>query len=201
MSLPKISDVPKMPNPRLVDKVIVDLQDGLKANLSWLNYSFGRAQVLTKIENKKKVKTPNIYIGDQPEYIRDTNDYIQVIPDDIIQNYSFFLVEDPQEYVRQANIQGQLIYDVSLIFWFDLRRVFDSKTNRNTEELKSEILKLLNGGIWMKYGRVSVEKIYEGAENVFDGFTLDETTNQYLMHPYAGMRFKLKIIVNETCYN
>ena len=45
---------PKIENPKLFDRVIGEVQDGLILKLNWLNKSFGRAQKLVKmIENKK----------------------------------------------------------------------------------------------------------------------------------------------------
>ena len=41
--------------------------------------------------------------------------------------------------------------------------------------------------------------IYELAENVYRGFTLDEIDNQFLMHPFGGFRFEGVLSVNQPC--
>lgn len=50
-------------NPRLLDKVITELQRGLADRLPWLNHSFGKAERLVKMIDGRKVYTPNIYVG------------------------------------------------------------------------------------------------------------------------------------------
>jgi hypothetical protein len=50
-----------------------------------------------------------------------------------------------------------------------------------------------------KKGSFTVQRIYERAENVFDGFTLDEVDNQFLMSPFAGFRFYGEMIVTNDC--
>ena len=39
-------------------------------------------------------------------------------------------------------------------------------------------------------GRISVNKIYTLAENIYRGFSLDEVQNQFLMSPFGGFRFE-----------
>jgi hypothetical protein len=41
--------------------------------------------------------------------------------------------------------------------------------------------------------------VYQTAENVFDGYTLDEVDNQYLMAPFAGFRLTGEMIIDEEC--
>ena len=58
---------------------------------------------------------------------------------------------------------------------------------RDTESVKAEILHVLNGGFRLRSGSIDVTKIYELAENIYRGFTLDEVDNQFLMHPLCGL--------------
>lgn len=187
---------PKFPNPKLVDRTIGDIQDGLIENLPWLNKAFGKASRLVKLINNKKHYTPNVYVGGHTN-----NGYIGVSPDSKIGNFCFFYLEDPQ-YLDSEIIQGttgNIETNFSLIFWFDLRTIFNEPDNRNTEEVKEQILKLLNGGLWIKSGSIKINSIYENAENIYRGFSIDEVDNQYLMHPYGGFRFSGKMRVFENC--
>ena len=188
----KIDKIPVISNPQLIDKVIADVQKGLTDNLSWLNHAFGRAQRLVKEINTKKIFTPNVYAGGK--------DYIEVSPDANIGNFSFFTIDDPQLVDWQPKIPGDIAVNYSLIVWFNVDRIPGAE-NRNTEFVKSEILKTLNGKFWLKSGRLNVTKIYEQAENIYRGFSLDEIDNQFLMHPYCGFRFSGEMTINETCYS
>lgn len=183
---------PTFDNPQLIDRVLGDIQNGLVDNLGWLDMAFGRAQRLVKIIDGKKHFTPNVYTGN-------ANEYIPVAPDSKIGNFSFFWIDDPQTLDWLPKQQGNIKSPFSLIFWFDLRRVYNEANNRNTEALKADILKVLNGGFHLRSGRIKINRIYEQAENIYRGFTLDEVDNQFLMHPFAGFRLDGELTIIEPC--
>lgn len=185
-----IERIPVISNPELIDRVIADIQKGLADNIGWLNYAFGRAQRLVKAINGKSYFTPNVYAGG--------NEYLEVSPDANIGNFCFFQIDDPQYMDWQPKIRGAIRCGYSLIFWHDLRTI-PGTDGRNTEIVKAEVLKVLNGGFWLKSGRVNVTRIFEQAENIYRGYSLDEVDNQYLMHPYAGFRITGELYINESC--
>lgn len=192
------NNVPIIPNPVLVDRVLWNIQNGLMDNVDWLDVAFGRAQRIVKMINGKRYYTPNVYVGSD-DY-RGENDYLDVSPDANIGNFSFFWIDDPQNVEWVPNRQSGIKYPFSLIVWFDLRNVYPGQLdNRNTEALKNEILNVLNGGFWLKEGNITVNKIYELAENVYRGFTLDEVDNQFLMHPFGGFRFEGVLSIVQPC--
>lgn len=192
------NNAPIIANPVMLDKVIGEIQTGLAENLSWLDAAFGRAQRLAKNINGKRVITPNVYCGGWNGH--GPNDYIEVSPDSKIGNFSFFEVEDPQT-IDAGPWAREIKAPFGLIFWFDLTRVYGAADNRNTERLKAKILHLLNGraGWHLTGGRILINRIYERAENIYKGYTLSEVDNQYLMHPFAGMRFDGLLEFEELC--
>lgn len=178
--------------PELLDVVINNIQTGLTENLGWLDKAFGRAERLVKYgANQKKIYTPNIYIGG--------NEYQEVTPDAEIGNFSFFWIDDPQKVDWTPKQSIGLKSPFSLIVWFDYRTVFNDPNTRNKERIKRDILDVLNGGFWLKDGRIEINRIYELAENIYRGFSLDEVDNQFLMAPYGGFRFEGIMEVTETC--
>lgn len=182
--------IPILKNPELLDKVIGEIQVGLKDNLSWLDYSFGRAQRLVKEIKRKKYYIPGVYSG--------KNDYLEVAPDAGIGNFSFFKIDDPQVMDWDPKVRGRIEANFSLIFWFDLRKIKGTQ-GMNTEMVKAEILKVLNGGFHLKNGRISISQIFEEAENIYRDYSINEVDNQFLMRPYAGFRFKGVLTINESC--
>lgn len=192
------NNAPVIPNAVMLDEVIGELQKGLYDNVSWLDSAFGRSQRLIKEIRGKKVITPNVYCGGWRGH--GPNDYIEVSPDSKIGNFSFFEVDDPQT-IDVEPWARQIKAPFGLIVWFDLQRVYNSKTNRNTEKLKADILKVLNGrsGFVMRKGRIQITKIYERAENIYKGYTLSEIDNQFLMHPFGGFRFEGILEYDELC--
>ena len=194
-----MNNAPTINNAVMLDKVLAAIQTGLVDNLSWLDAAFGRAQKLTKMVKGKKIVTPNVYCGGWNGH--GPNDYIEVSPDSKIGNFSFFWIEDPQT-INAGPFDRTIKTPFSLIVWFDLRRVYDSPTNRNTEYLKAEILNVLNGrtGWHLESGRVIVSRIYEQVENIYRGFTISEIDNQFLMHPFGGFRIDGELEYDELCF-
>lgn len=185
-----IERIMKVNNPVLFDKVIADMQEEMAKQLPWLDHIFGRAERLqSKVEGVRRF-TPNIYIGD--------DDYLTLLPDQGFGNYCFFTMDEPEALQWAVGERSQLTSGFSLIMWFDMRTL-DDKDERNTENVKAEVLHVLNGGIFLRNGSFTLDNIYSRAENVFQDFTLDEVDNQFLMSPFAGFRFHGKMIIRNAC--
>lgn len=193
------NNAPVITNPVMLDKVIGEIQSGLMENIPWLDVAFGRAQRLSKNMNGKRIITPNVYCGGWNGH--GPNDYIETSPDSKIGNFSFFEIEDPQT-IDIGPWAREIKAPFGLIVWLDLTRVYNEADNRNTEKLKAEILRVLNGraGWHLTNGRIIINKIYERAENIYRGYTLSEIDNQFLMHPYYGMRFDGILEFDELCW-
>lgn len=196
-----ITKAPIIPNAVMLDRVLGEIQRGLIGGLDWLDAAFGRAQKLVKTIDGKRYVTPNVYCGGLEG--KGKNDYLEVSPDSHIGNFSFFVIHDPQIIDTYVGQPAEIKAPFSLIVWFDLRTIFGSATNRNTELVKAQILKILNGrtGWHLQGGRIVINKTYEQAQNIYSGFTLDENDNQFLMHPYGGLRFDGVIEYTEYCYD
>lgn len=192
------NNAPIIQNPVMLDRIIGEIQTGLIENITWLDVAFGRSQRLTKMLNGKRIITPNVYCGGWNGH--GPNDYLEVSPDSKIGNFSFFEIEDPQT-IDAGPWAREIKAPFGLIVWFDLTRVYDVTDNRNTEKLKAEILRVLNGraGWHLSDGRIAINKIYERCENIYRGYTLTEIDNQFLMHPYAGFRFDGLLEFAELC--
>lgn len=181
----------KVKSPVLFDKVIGSIQDGLAVSFPWLDHLFGRVERLTKPVQGARVMTPNVYVGG--------NEYMQILPDQGLGNFCFFLLDDPFAVEWSVGDTSRLEAAFSLVVWVDMRTIEDDD-ERNTERVKADILRALNGGIWIRTGSIIVESVYSQAERVFAGFTLDEVDNQFLMSPFAGFRFEGKMKVKDECY-
>lgn len=193
------TNAPIIQNPVMLDRVIGEIQKALASGLPWLDAAFGRCQRLTKEMNGKRIVTPNVYCGGWNGH--GENDYIEVSPDSKIGNFSFFEIEDPQT-IDAGPWARDIKAPFSLIVWFDLTRVYNEASNRNTEYIKAQILRLLGGrsGWTLSNGRVTVSRIYERAENIYRGYSLSEIDNQFLMHPFAGFRFEGVLQFAELCW-
>lgn len=195
-----MNKAPIIEHPVALDAVIGNIQNALADNLPWLDAAFGRAQKLVKMTPaNKRITTPNVYCGGWKGH--GNNDYIEVSPDSQIGNFSFFWIDDPENFDWEPLAQIRQRAPFSLIFWFDCRTVFGDRTTRNTEYLKAQIIELLNGrtGMTLPNGRIVINRCYEQATNIYRGFSLDEIDNQFLMHPYAGFRFEGELTIDMPC--
>lgn len=184
----------------LVDAVIAEIQQELAANFDWLDAVFGRSQRVTRIINGKRVIVPACYCGGWNGH--GENDYIEVSPDSKIGNFAYFEVDDPETIDWNFAQLMDITTPFSLIVWLDTRKVFGSNDVRDLSHLKNDLLNFLNGrtGWTLESGeRISFSRIYERAENIYRGYSLDEIDNQFLLHPYAGFRFEGQIRVIQPC--
>ena len=111
----------------------------------------------------------------------------------------FFWVDDPQNISWEPGVDIGIKTAFSIIFWFDYRKIYNDASTRNKEDLKRQILDVLNGGFLVRNGSYRINKVYELAENIYRGFSLDEIENQFLMHPFGGFRFEGELSIGETC--
>lgn len=185
-------------NALMVDKAIAEMQEGLADTFEWLDAVFGRAQRITRVINGKRVVVPACYCGGWNGH--GENDYIEVGPDSKIGNFVFFEVDDPE--TIDAGAWGRTITaPFSLIFWGNMDILNAEKGLRNGYFVKAYFLKFLEGryGWHLSRGSIETTRMWERAENIYKGYTLDEVDAQYLMQPYYGVRIDGILKVDEVC--
>lgn len=189
MSIPSITP-PQ--SPALIDAVLIEINAKLKNRLSWLTIAFGRAQHLTREDERgRKTKYPAIYTGKDREYA-------SLMPAEKYGNFGFWDIAssygvDWKEH-RAPVIQAQF----GLIFWMNLAKTLPVEERRNLELLKEEIFETL-AKLRLVNTRLEVTGVTEEASEIYKGYTINEAENQFLMHPYAGLRFNGLITHTKLC--
>lgn len=183
--------VPAPEHPVFIDRLIVQVQDVLKNNLSWLDHSFGQSQRLVKVVDGKDFFYPAVHIR--------SGNYVSVFPDQGLGNFSFFVVDDPQSVDFRAHAVNNVRLQYSIIFWLNLDKIYGAQVDRNKEAIKAEILKVLTRKVFLTFGRIDVRKIYESTENIFGRYSIKEVDSQYLMQPFCGFRFEGDMLLTEEC--
>ena len=194
-------------NPVLLDKILQDMQKSLLDNLSWLNYAFGRGYKLVEHRsNGNKFVYPAFYNGNR--------EYVSLLPNDNLGNFSWFDIYDPQQITAVVQSLPQYTFSGSLIFWYDISTIYDDASVMHTEEIKDEILRLLTSpGLIRNTGRFVVNAIYERFENIYKGYSIERIYNdrnysgegiqeldkQFFMFPFAGIRIEFTITTRELC--
>ena len=194
-------------NPVLLDKILQDLQRSLMNKLQWLDYAFGKAYKL--VEHRPggdKFVYPAVYNGN--------GEYISMLPNDNLGNFSWFDIYDPQKITPVVQALPQYTFSGAIIFWYNLESVYEDKSVLHTEEIKEEIIRALTSpGIISTTGKLVVSNIFEQFENIYKGFSLEKIYNnftyqgegiqdidkQFLMYPYAGIRIEFTLTTRELC--
>lgn len=206
MKEPLINIKPKE-NPVLLDKVLQDIQQALLQKLKWLNQAFGRATKLVEHQaDGSKFIYPAIYAGG--------GDYISLMPNDNIGNFSWFDIYDPQKITSIVQSLPQYTFSGALVFWYDLSTIFDDDSVLYTEEIKDEVLRVLTTpGLISTTGKLTITNIYERLENIYEGYSIERVYNdmaykgegiqsmdkQFFMYPYAGLRIEFTLTTRELC--
>lgn len=181
----------KRDNAVLLDAVIEEINEQMAAELQWMTNIFGKVERLIERINSRNYYSANIHTTG--------NDYMRIAPDSGLGNFSFFVADEPEYIEYNRYDQTHFRTPVSLVVWVDMRTI-PSGAERNVEAVKQEITRFLNGGLFLRSGRFFVTRIYNKAESIFEGFTLEEIDNQFLMQPYCGWRFEGEIELLDTCY-
>lgn len=193
--------------PVLLDKILQDLQEVLKQRLTWLNYAFGKGYKLVEHRpDGEKFIYPAMYNGN--------SEYVSLLPNDNFGNFSWFDIYDPQVITPVVQALPQYTFSGAIIFWYDLRTIYEDVSMMYTEEVKDEIMRVLTTpGIIKTTGKLAINNIYERFENIYKGYAIERIYNnyeykgesmqsidkQYFMFPYAGIRIEFTITTRELC--
>lgn len=177
--------IPIKTNPKLFDAVVAPIQRHLGEYLPWLDHIFGVCEVLTDVKNGNSFTSANVYKG--------KGQYEQIMPCKELGNFAFFFLRDPQRY---DSTMQRISSPFSLVIWYDMRNVSPMVDERNREDIKAQILGVLN----LLRGKFEIEDIYENPKNIFGEFSYDFKQNQCLMSPYAGLRIDGTLTARVDCY-
>jgi hypothetical protein len=165
------------------------------AALTWLEKSFGRAwEFKEKNTEDRTISIPKVFMGqtDNKE-----GEYLNVLPNDFLKAQSFIKMAGPEEWTQFNRYDGSMkSRKISIIFWCNLKEIDVSKNYIFTDELKDQVEDILR-----KHPSISSLDAYydERAEDIFNGYSLEEVETQYLMYPYAGFRVDCTISYGEVC--
>lgn len=170
----------------LINKVIDTIQTTLRNNIVWLDEAYGRSQKLFKRIDGRDYNYPAVYV--------ESGEYLSMMPDSNLGNYSFFEVHDPQKLSKVYGNSRDITVGFSLIFWYNQSNIQDSK-----EQIKSNILRVLEKELKLREGRVEIKEICENSASIYKGYNINEIDSQHLMYPFAGVRFDGEITIKELC--
>lgn len=159
----------------MFDKCLAEIAEAL-SYVPWIDTVYGRGERVAKEIGGRRVYLPAIWTAD--------NEYHLLTPDSGEGNFAWIWVDDPQTVSR---LGGTVTATISIIVWYDFQLVTGGDRQRDT--LKAEVLNLLQSE-GLRSGIFTATRIWELAENIYKDFSLEETENQFLMHPYGGFRIE-----------
>lgn len=177
------------------DAAIESIRAALAA-ITWLDKSFGRAWEFkeTLPTDGKNITVPKVFIG---QTNGKEGEYHNVLPNDFLKSQSFIRARGSEEWTEFNRNGGSMkSRPVSVILWVNLKEIDVSKNYIFTEELKSDVEEILRSNPYT----LSMDNYFdERVQDIFDGYDIVDETTQYLMYPYAGMRFDLTLTFPEPC--
>ena len=179
-----------------IERIVSEINDALTISLPWLDKAFPRAERLAKSIEGRTLYIPGLYDGSNRF---SKNEYMALLPDSRIGNFSFFWFPDPVEVGWVPRKENLIKQPFSLIFWLDLRKVWATELKRNKEGVRDQILRVLSGDLFLSEGSFEINRVYELPEHIYREFTLSEVDNQFLMHPFTGFRFDGFITYYQQC--
>lgn len=193
--------------PVLLDKVLQDIQKALMEKLTWLNYAFGKSY---KLVDHRPGGDKFIY----PAAYNGNGEYISLLPNDNLGNFSWFDIYDPQDIIDNIQSRPQFTFSGALVFWFDLSSIYEDKSVIYSEEIKEEIIRLLTTPGFIKTNsKLTIDRVYERPENVYKGYALEKIYSNYMykgesiqdidkqffLYPYSGLRIEFTLTTRELC--
>lgn len=177
-------------NPVGIDILVKALQEDFASNIPWLEKSFNRADISTRVNidaegGEEVFNFPKCWVDDG-------SDELEMIGLDNWNSYSFFSAignETPLDYDdADSNIYTR---DLNLYVWMNLDAINPTRSGGYLETLKQDVLARIreyspNGAIG-----VEVNLIVDNSLDVFTDFTTELPFTQFISDPYRALRFDL----------
>lgn len=177
--------------PALLDAACNAVALAMRDSLTWLDNAYGRAVKRERMQDGQRVIYPAIYAGG--------GEYLRLFPDEHLGNFCWMDVQDGYSVDWIARKYWRVRATAGLIVWFDLRSVYPSTYDSNTEEnVKSAVLGALRSALSPAL-RFTVSRAWDRSENIFRGYSLSEVDNQFMMRPYGCFRLDGELVYETAC--
>jgi hypothetical protein len=183
------TNLPNVTFPLGLDASIQSLQQDLATNLSWLEYSFGRAYIGSDQQVKGKDYTyPAVYKG--------SKNYQDASPNDNLISQSFMVVDGDYEFDNdyQINQPNLITVPVSLIIWGNLKKIAPSTDEHFGHLLLQDALSVVRDN-----GDFKVRRVVDNDTEVFKEFSVSKESTSLFYYPYFCYRIEMEVATTEEC--
>jgi hypothetical protein len=175
----------------LLDAKIAEVQTALDS-LSWLTFSFARGYRMFKDVDGQRVAYPAVYQGKTSAH--HASDYVNVFPNDNYASHSFVYVRQPQRMQRNDNGFHEYEADISVIVYYKLRDIDDTKGYHFSEELKYDVVEKLEA-----LPELTVNEVFDDIEQVYSDFTAAAIESEFLAEGMGALRFDCTVNYSNDC--
>ena len=182
----KCGNVPIVSNPTGIDKIVTDIQQAL-AQISWLEYSFGRAYRRKTTRSGEDYHAPFVY--------NKGREYIDVDPQDDVKAFSFIEVNESKDISNYTpiNKSWNQSQEVDVIVFANLELIDNTIDGIFTEKLIDEVNFILNS-VSSIYRINSVE---EGLDNAYSKY---DYKDDWIKMNYGAFKVKCTTIAPNECF-
>ena len=174
---------------KLLDTFIVEFNGKIVNDLTWLNNPLGKIEELSKHLDGKYIKAPSMHT--------DSGEYMEVLPDDTLVNYSWFNFAPIQ--ITGKRILAKLKASCDWNLYLNVEDVTGTSDARAIENVKYDVIQALTNISLLNASIVNVQ-ISESFKDVYKGFSISNTDDRYFMQPFAGLSVKMDVYLrNNVC--
>src|SRR5512133_2846219 len=181
-----------------LDSRIQSLQTELATDLSWLEKSFGLADRIVETREEKEYIYPAVFESN-------VADPIQMFPSDSWKSFCFWTKKEISKMNDTSEEPGRrnpvLTYDVSCIFYMDIRRIDNSLTYKETKsKITEDIFHFFDHA---KYKGIlqMTQFIEDDITKIWDGYSIDQVDNRFKIYPKWACRLDFQMQFRYGCYS
>jgi len=191
MSTPKNRTAFIPSSPQMLEPLAIEMRTKMLAYFDWLNYAYLFAE-----PQRGKTQGGSEYI--YPAVLAGDTEYLNMLPDRHLKNYSYFEVSDSDE-LEWMRTRAKVQKRIGLIFFFSYKDLYSSTWQSSTiERVKSDVLQFFHETAFTA-GQVRPISFDQTAERIYDGYDHEEIDRQFLMKPYGALRINLDCMYFQKC--
>lgn len=177
--------------PVLIDLFLTEFNAKIVTLLPWLDNPLGQIQEISRHLDSRYVKVPAMHT--------DSGEYIDVLPDDKLTNYSWWQFS-PIE--LSGKNRAKVKVPAKLNMFLNLKQIYPTELNaRKAQNVIYEIEQIINK-INLKYSALRITKISTDKNTTYHGFNIDQVDDKYFMHPYLTISISLDVYIKQNyCVN
>jgi len=182
----KCKNVPTLSNPTGIDRIATNIQNAL-AQISWMEYAFGRAY------KRKSQRTGEAYYA--PFVYQGTREYLELDPQDDVKAFSFVEVDDSRSITNYDPIlpTWNQVQTVNVVVFANLEQINNTIDEIFTEKLIEEVAVMLNSVSSI----FTIDTIEEGVLNAYSNY---DYKNEWIKENYGAFKIRCTTIAPNDCF-